>query len=249
MNDEEFKAYLEWDRKQTDERIEYFNHLNRKYGIQFVSAETIYRVFEEIVQPTQLGFLPIRKGVYAQIVNNDITHLLKLVALKGTLYTLKWGLSLSYVPHEWRKGLRWHKSFKSSQFDLFCLANEGVYHGADWRELISYLIQTSNGEEYLRLTTKTMWGALRQEVINWFSSTQTLQSVLQKADEQVKSKPNYHSPEPLLVYAFTLARLGELEKAKDTVAKVFSSSKEPLEYEQNLKLALEKIHITPLPNS
>jgi hypothetical protein len=121
------KNYLEWERKQTEERIKYYNHVNRKYGINFVPTDKIYQVFEETIRPVQLGFVPLKTGFYARPINDDIVHLLKLLALKGRTYTLKWGVSLSYIPHEYEKNLRWHKSFKSSKFDLFYFGHESSF--------------------------------------------------------------------------------------------------------------------------
>ena len=36
-------------------------------------------------------------------------HILKLQSLKGASYSIWWGVSLSYLPHAWNKGLRWHR--------------------------------------------------------------------------------------------------------------------------------------------
>jgi hypothetical protein len=100
-----------------------------------------------------------------------------------------------------------------------------------------------NGEKYLRETTETMWDDMHKLVMNWFSSAKNLNDILHKADEQVELKLDYHYPNPLLVYAFTLGRMGEMEKAKEAMLQVFNLSNEPAESQRNLMLALGKVYI------
>ena len=82
----------------------------------FVPADEVYGVFAKIVVVS--GFQSIRKGVLAKQANDEIIHLIKLEAYKGGIYGIMWGVSLNYVPHRWENELRWHRSIKSSVFDL-----------------------------------------------------------------------------------------------------------------------------------
>jgi hypothetical protein len=238
---EKTDEYFKWGKKQTEERIKYFNAIYKKYGFNQVPAKVTYNAFEEIVNPERLGFIPIKIGFYACPINDDIVHLLKLLALKGTQYTFQWGASLSYVPHEWKKGLHWSKSLKSSKFDLFQFGHESSFWGADWKENINHVVQTMNGEKFLKETTKTAWDELHDTITDWFSSTQNLIDILRKADEQVKKNLDYHYPNPLLVYAFTQKRLGKVEEANEALTKFLASRKEGVEVQNNLKIAIEKI--------
>jgi hypothetical protein len=84
-----------------------------------VPAPTTLHLFEDIVQPERLGFTLLKKNLFGKQASTDIVHLLKLQAIKGGSFTLWWGVSLSYVPHKWQTELEWHRTFKSSRFDLF----------------------------------------------------------------------------------------------------------------------------------
>jgi hypothetical protein len=232
------------DKKEITERIRYFENIAAKYGYSTVPAPTVYQVFEEIAQPGRLGFATIRSGLYGKAVNSEIVHLVKLQALKGMSYTVWWGVSLSFVPHKWNCGLRWHRAFKSSRFDLFETPFDYFPLAAtEWRESEKYIADTLHGESYLKRSLDVMWKGLGQELLAWFTSTQSLDGVLQKAREQTER--NWvgfnHHPDPLMVYAFTLVRLGQTEEARAAITRYFHLGLEPLEAQENLKKAMEKI--------
>ena len=105
--------------KELAERIQFSQSIAARDGYQEVSASTVYRLFEEISQPAQQGFVTIRAGLYGKVINDDLKHVLKLQALKGDSYSVWWGLSLSFMPHAWQRQLRWHRSVKAARLDLF----------------------------------------------------------------------------------------------------------------------------------
>ena len=227
------------DEREIAERLQYFQSIASKHGYQTVPAATVYRAFEELAQPAQLGLVTIRTGLYGRVVNEDMVHLMKLQALKGASYSVWWGVSLSYVPHEWRSGLRWHRSFKSSRFDVFEIPGTSV---ADWREIERDMAHTLYGKAYFMETLHTMWKRLGQSVQDWFSSVQSIRDVLSKAREQADRKWTgaHHHPDPLMVYAFTLGRMGRLEEALSALNRYFDIRSESLEAQENLKKALQK---------
>jgi len=233
------------DEKETTERLKYFQGIAAKYGYQTIPASTVYHAFEEMTQPAKLGFATIKTGLYGKVVNADLVHLMKLQALKGAGYSVWWGVSLPYMPHEWRTSLRWHRTFKSSRLDLFETPHD--YFPAimaDWREGEKYVADTLHGELYLQETLQLMWKRLHHEITTWFSSVQSLDSILQKAHEQVERKWTgpHHQPDPLMVYAFTLGRIGHTEEAMMALSSFFELDLEPLETQENLEKALERIH-------
>ena len=199
------------DERDFAEQLQYFQGIADKYGYQTVPASTVHLTFEEMIQPAKLGFATIKTGLYGKVVNDDLVHLVKLQRLKGASYGVWWGVSLSYVPHEWQLNLRWHRSFKASRFDLF----ETPYDchpalAADWREDETPVAYTGFGELYFRETLQTMWRNLHQVIMTWFSTAQSLNDVSQIALEQAKRNwtgPR-RQPNPLMVYAFTLGRMG-----------------------------------------
>mgnify|MGYP003383440964 CR=1 FL=1 len=144
------------DERDFAEQLQYFQGIADKYGYQTVPASTVHLTFEEMIQPAKLGFATIKTGLYGKVVNDDLVHLVKLQRLKGASYGVWWGVSLSYVPHEWQLNLRWHRSFKASRFDLF----ETPYDchpalAADWREDETPVAYTGFGELYFRETLQT----------------------------------------------------------------------------------------------
>ena len=232
------------DEKELAARIQYFQGIAAKYGYQAVAASTVYRLFEEIGQPERLGFTTIRAGLYGKVINDDLTHLVKLQALKGASYSLWWGLSLPWIPHSWQTQLHWRRSFKAARLDLFETPYD--YFPAtmtDWREGESYIAHTLNGEVYLKETLRVMWAKLHQAVTRWFAGVESLKAVLGLADEQTQRRwaGALHYPNPVMIYAFTLGRLGHTEAARTALNRYFELRLETCEAQANLTNALSKI--------
>jgi hypothetical protein len=227
------------DEREIAERLQHFQKIASKHGYQTVPAATVYQAFDELAQPGRLGFVTIRTGLYGRVVNDDLVHLMKLQALKGASYSVWWGVSLSYVPHEWRTGLRWHRSLRSSRFDLFEIPGASA---ADWRETEKDIAHTQYGKTYFAETLHTMWARLRPQVTAWLSSVQSIAGVLSKAHEQAERKWTgpLHHPNPLLVYALTLGRMGRMEEAMAALSRYLSLGLESPEAQANLKNALER---------
>ena len=232
------------DEREISERIQYFGNIAAKYGYSTVPASVVYQAFERIARLERKGFTPIKTGLYGRVINEDIVHLIKLQPLKGRDYTVWWGVSLSFIPYKWDTRLRWRRTFKSSRFALFETPFDYFSLGtANWRERERFVANTLHGEEYFKRTLEELWRRLEGEIDSWFGSTESLSGVLEKAREQVERKwigPSHH-PNPLMVYAFTLARLGYIEEAHIAIEKYFQLGFETSKAQENLMKALEKI--------
>jgi len=232
------------DEREISERIRYFNNVAAKYGYSAVPASVVYQAFGQIARLERREFALIKTGLYGRMINEDIVHLIKLQPLKGRDYTVWWGVSLTFIPYKWDTRLRWRRTFKSSRFALFETPFDYFLLGtADWREREKFVANTLHGEEYFKETLEEMWRRLEREIDSWFASTASLNGVLEKAREQVERKwigPS-HYPHPLIVYAFTLARLGYIEKAHIAIKKYFQLGFETSKAQENLMEALEKI--------
>jgi hypothetical protein len=226
------------DQEITD-RIMHFQNIDTKYGIQAISATTVYKTFEEIARPIDFDMVVIRPGLFGHVVNHDLVHLMKLQPLKGASYSIWWGVSLSYVPHGWRNGLHWHRSLKSSRFDLFEIPNTVA---TDWREVEKNITHSLNGEVYLRETMQTMWNNLSAVILDWLSSVNSINDVQIKALEQVENKRKglRHSPDPLMVLAFTYARINRLNEAISALESYLQYARETVDAQDNLKKAIYK---------
>jgi hypothetical protein len=227
--------------KEITERIQYFQSIATRYGHESVPASEIYHIFDKIAQPAKHSFSAVKSGLYGKAINDDIVHLLKLQALKGASHTVWWGVSLSYVPHAWQAGLRWHRTFRSSRFDLFETPFDHFsVSSANWREGEKYLAHSLNGERFLRETLESMWKRIRQLALAWFSSMQSLDDVLQKSHEQAEREWTgpQHYPDPMMVYAFTLGRMGRTTDAHASLNDYFVLGLESSQTQDNLKRAL-----------
>jgi hypothetical protein len=91
----------------------------KKYGYEMVSASKVYDAFNTIAPPSLPRFAVLKEGQLVREVCSDIVHLINLSATKGGRYTFRWGVSLTYVPHEWDPKPKFHRTLKSARFDLF----------------------------------------------------------------------------------------------------------------------------------
>jgi hypothetical protein len=218
-------------------------HLRKvgNHGYQPIPASMVYQSFEELAQPEQIGFSKVKTGLYGKSINEYLVQLIKLQALKGKSYTIWWGISLSYLPHQWTERLEWHRSFKASRFDLFETPTDYFPQLIkNWRQAEDYVTDTLHGPIYFQDTLHIMWKQLSPEVLAWFSTMHSLEDVLAKAQEQVNRKwiGLYHHPNPLMVYAFTHARLGHTEEAQAALEKYSQLSLESSSAKANLNKAL-----------
>jgi hypothetical protein len=107
-------------------------------------------------------------------------------------------------------------------------------------------VPASYGAEVLRRDTSYAWQFVYPRVEEWFATTATVEGVLARAREQM-ALPGVpaHWPEPSLVAAFTLARLGRDEDAhralEEWLATRGSHIKIAPQAAENLALALKKV--------
>jgi hypothetical protein len=149
--------------------------------------------------------------------------MLSLQAYKGRDYGLRWGVSLTYVPHSWDDKLGWHRTLKSSRYDLFEETTScPPLEKSDIEELMA---PSLFGEECIRNELSRIWSIAGPELKHWFSTTTTLVHVLQRADEQMRRNWEVkHFSDPALVHLLTLARAGDSETA---LSQLSALSKEP----------------------
>ena len=116
------------------EKIARFYEKAEKYGgWKQVPASRIAEIFLEVVQPAKIGFEVVKPLLLAHHVDSEITQLIKLERLKGGVYTPQFGLSLAYVPYPYESQLKWHRTLKSVNFDLFELPH--LYRGTKAQSL------------------------------------------------------------------------------------------------------------------
>lgn len=197
--------------RHLEDRTARLRAVAERYGYDEVPASQVYVTFEAISDRGAAGFSTIKPGLYGKVVDADIIHVMKMQAVKGASYTVRWGVSLSYVPRVQGERVRWHRTLKSAALDLFeePLEYLNLQDDAD-AEPDTCFAMNGHGPQYLRETMTRMWSTVDAPVRAWFDGTKDLAGVLLRADEQRARTwrgPRHH-PDPRLVRAFTLRRLG-----------------------------------------
>jgi len=204
--------------QEIDERIRYGKQRAAQYGFRQISAAVVYGLFDMIVAPTTPGFAILKPGLYGKHVTSEIFHLIKFQAYKGATYMIRWGVSLTYMPHAWLPKPKWHRTMASAQFDLF---EEPVDYlvsdDAPWREREQFYAATTYGEACLRDDLTRAWQRVRPALVDWFATAQSPQEIAHKAEAQLQRRwsGHHHYPPPALVAAFSYARAGESDRALD----------------------------------
>jgi hypothetical protein len=218
----------------------------QKYGDEEwspIPADDVYELLEEIVQPREFGLERVRRGSFAGQVDADIIRVLRVAPYKGYSYGLEWGVSLAFVPHEFERRVRFHRTLKSAALDLFEDAVEELgRRGGDERD---GSIPAGYGAEVFRRDATQLWRLVRPRVEEWWGSTTTVARVLARARAQKTAQPvPRHWPEPALVEAFALARLGRDEEARlalESWLRARARASWPPTAVDNLSRALEQV--------
>ena len=219
-----------------------FRVRGEKFGYANVPASDVYAAFDQVVVPSCSGFAQIKQGLLARQISPDVFHLISFGSDKRGSYCFRWGVSLAYVPHEWGERCRYHRTLKSVRFDLFEDPLEFVVQ--DWRsaEGWGYMADTLHGPMCFREDLVRAWANLWPIITSWFSAVQDLQGVLNQATQHLRHnwRGARHYPDPKLVLAFTLARVGKREEGAAALNEL--SQADPTSYgSEGLKTALSEI--------
>lgn len=148
-----------------------------------------------------------------------LVHVVKLQAMKGGAYQPVWGASFAFMPHTWKPKAKFHRTLKGARLDLFERPTPSKRARRELWEIGS--ISTLHGEGYMRATLTSMWADTEASIVDWFSRAENLAGCLKIARDQcLSSEWNYatHFPNPNLVHAFLLAKLGNVEEGKTELA-------------------------------
>jgi hypothetical protein len=227
--------------------IREFRYLWRsiRYGNEIVYPPRAKQLLVEVADAdlSALAFTA-DQGRFVKTIDRDITHLVALEFLRGT-YCLKWGVSLSFVPHSWETKVRWHRTQKSARFDLF--EAPAVASELPLSEFDLIIADGTHGQAFLRKDLSRLWKAQHREILDWFGDVTTLEAIVEKARAQRQAGPNWHSPSPGLVEAFTLAKLGHVDEGRALLDRVIEADIESLEPVEFLRAAFETITRTDSP--
>jgi len=209
-----------------------------------VSAARIYEILEQVIKPDCPDFSIVREGALAKPINEDIFHWIRFVRYKGGVYGFRWGLSLAYVPHEWKDRVSWHRSAKAAVFDLWEQAGEDMDDtGVLAPEHPPLEANLMYGESVFRDEWHMVWEALRNVIWSWLNQIADLADVLRVSEKQAMKHWHgpQHWPPPQLVHAFTLARLGNRNQAMNELGAIVAT--DGFDPKGNLIRALNKIAV------
>jgi len=205
---------------QPRDNVDRFYAVVQKHGYGEVPARDVYDLFGNTAASGLDGFTTVKPGFYAREVTGDVAHVVKLQAVKGLTYTVWWGVSLSYLPHVQGGRVRWHRTLKAARLDLFETPFDyfELTH-EDREETGRFCAYAGHRIEYLRESMTRAWSAVDDPIRSWFAGMQDVASVLAKAEEQRTRqwRGPRHDPDPRLVCAFTLDRLGRGADARDVL--------------------------------
>ncbi|NBV24814.1 MAG: hypothetical protein EBS05_23205 [Proteobacteria bacterium] len=192
-------------RERNDERFAMF-------GMDFVSDAVGRSIFESVVSPCITDFIGVRKGVFAKRIDEDICHVLTFKqGARAPVYSLRfgWGVSLSFVPHKWDDGCKFHRTLKSARRDLFDYEHNLIKDDPATKFFAYNELDMMHGEVCFRDDLVRAWKNLEPVIRAWLGSITSLEGVLKQARFQMN---HYNWDSAKLVYAFTLARMGRLEE-------------------------------------
>ena len=164
------------------------------------------------------GFEQITPRKWVRSNKNQIRDLLEIQSLKGGVLSPRWGFSLDYVPHVSGSSIRWHRTAKSAIFDVcFDPIDE---NGPEAR---SRYISRLYGATQARKQAKRVQKKTLQEASGFWQRSSTL-AELPQVFEFMKARPAtrfgfYNYVQHPLAYAFTLARLGEEQQAREELGR------------------------------
>lgn len=214
----------------------------KHFGWNEVPASVVYATFDEVVANSEPNFTLLKKGSLGRQVSRDITHLISFSpGGRGGMYGFSWGVSLAYVPHEWSPKPKFHRTLKSARFALWENI-EFVVTDPSSREVETYLVDAMHGEECMRSDLLRTWSKLQLRIRLFFEQSSNLEGVLNRATQHANRKWDsfLHFPDPKIVEAFTLARLGKSAEA-ETLLTGFIASQKSIESPQELLKALHTI--------
>ncbi len=228
-----------------DEKAKSFYAKVNKYGgWQQVPVNTIHAVFEDILEPKKNGFALAKRGYWSRRLNDDITQVLKLDALKGAAYGLSYGLCLAYVPYPYLPKLKWHRTPKSVTLHLREQPQSFLQDTANSKsEEELCVVDTMLGERCLRDDLNKGWAFCAPKIYQWFQDTSTLDGIVKKCNEHMRRSKNeiQYVPGAQLVRLFTCAKLGRVSDVKAELEKYLAEHGEGSLARSNLQAALSKV--------
>ncbi len=208
-------------------------------GFYELTRAQVAPIFTRVTRLPEAGFSEVRPGWWARPVGTETFQVLHFLRNpRGFDYRFRWGISLPWVPRVAGAKLRWHRTLKSAEFDLWEQPFDLLIGTAtSWQEADAFFPDRSLGESCFEEDLVACWSRLGATIESWWSSATDPRDILAKAQEQVIRiwEGPRHAPDPLLVVAFTLAHLGMVAEGKDQLMSAFEYEADGLLLERALE--------------
>jgi hypothetical protein len=203
----------------------------KKWGYAQVPAAEVYAAFDRKVCADLSAYQHVAPGRHSQSTNSaGVVNVLRLSARKGGLYVVQYGALLTFIPTESGGALR--RANTAAQ--LAPMLWGGPVDDADRPELGKAIgtmldpltdtdlingVHTLNAAGFMEYTLSHHWARTLPRLRAWFDANASLNQLLKTARAQCEDRIAYgtHHPQPKLVVAFLLARLGHLAEAEDAL--------------------------------
>ena len=212
-------------------------------GDAYVAPSAVRAIFCEVAASDleHRGFRFFRDRHFLREIDPDIIQIFGLGRIGALQYGLECGVSLAFVPHDWKRRIAWHRTEKAARLDLFRYPFNDDRIAEDLRDRMR--IDAFEGVARLRFNMARSWQAQGPELLSWLEETRTLEQIAQRAREQCDNLPAIagHWPPPQMVQAFCLARTGRVAEGRVLLKSVIAAHYIGLDPAENLLAAYEKV--------
>lgn len=171
--------------------------------MDFLSAAEIDHLLLDQLRPRLPDFEPVTPRKWVRAARAPIREMFLIQSMNPIMFCAIWGVSLDYVPHLSGSSLRWHRTSKSALFDL-------NYDPLDYTAETAGWVATS-AAEIAALLEKTVPLAF-----GFWTSTADLLAAFAEKERRPFVRFGFHNyVQQGLAYAFTLARAGRTEEARE----------------------------------
>lgn len=158
-----------------------------------------------------LGFTPIRPRRWVRTPRSGIRDIFEFQALKGGVYSARWGFSLDFVPLLHGDRLRWKRTAKTADFDL-CIDPIDEYGAPP--EWCSFCRSTSQHEGRMVLAVKEAARAAKLDFSRANSIGDVVAMFRQRAALRLRRFGLENYPQTHLAWGLSLVAVGDLTEGE-----------------------------------
>lgn len=180
-----------------------------------VDTTTLQQIVDETISPRleKLGLAKTTNYLWHEQTLKEIRKGFSYSLLKGAAGTFTWGVNLDFLPMISNKKIVYHKSAKKYVQHLFEWTDE--YASSFSAGQLVGGVTTHFGLQDTKKSIATLFERYERKIINWFDTANTVENLIDKAEQQVNVGKHYdiHNPRPKYMLAFLYAKANQLDKA------------------------------------